>query len=59
MQITKDYLEKQLEILKGQREQHLANANAANGAIQTYENLLAYITIPEPSTEGTPPHEGS
>jgi hypothetical protein len=47
MKITKEYVQTQIENLKKQNEQHVANVNAVSGAIQVYEQLLSYLEIPE------------
>jgi hypothetical protein len=51
MQITKEYIQTQIDSIKKQQEQNLANANACIGAIQVYEQQLAYLDIPEPTPE--------
>ncbi len=59
MQITREYIQSQIDELKKQYDLHVANANAVNGAIQLRQQDLAYLELPEPACEGTPPHEGS
>lgn len=54
MQITKEYIEQQIAEMKRQKDQHLANANAAGGALQAYEQQLEYLNLLEQT-----PHEGS
>lgn len=49
MQITKEYLEKKLADLGNQKDQHLANANAAGGAIQVIQQQLEHLNTPEPA----------
>lgn len=53
MQVTKDYLQGQIDHLKKQHEQHIANANAVSGALQVYEQLMGYLETPEEKTEET------
>lgn len=43
MELTKDFLEKEISSLRQQEQQHLAAANAANGAIQAYQSILQYL----------------
>lgn len=47
MIITANYLNTQISDLKKQQEQHLANFNAVGGAVQVYEQLLAYLNLEE------------
>lgn len=47
--ITKEFLENEIETLKVQREQHLAAANAAGGAIEGFKYLIEQM---ENSLEG-------
>lgn len=55
MQITVEYINTQIAILKKQQEQHMANFNAVSGAIQVYEQELAYLNLPEEnSSQGEP-----
>lgn len=51
MQITKAYIQTQIDNLKKQHEQHIANVNAVSGAIQVYEQLMTYIDLPYPEPE--------
>lgn len=44
--ITKEFLENEIETLKVQREQHLAAANAAGGAIEGFKYLIQQIEEP-------------
>lgn len=55
MQITKEYVEQQIETLVRQKDQLLANANAVEGAIQVYRQLKDYLNLPEEPA----PHEGN
>lgn len=43
MNITREYLEQQIAQLQAQAAQHLASANAANGAIELARHLLAML----------------
>lgn len=54
MQITQQYIDAQIDNLKKQKDQHLANANACEGALTVYEQLSDYLKTP-PSEEN-PPH---
>lgn len=51
MQVTKEYVQNQLENLKKQHDSHIANANAASGGIQILEQLKVYLEQPEPVSE--------
>lgn len=48
MNITEEYLRGEIASLTRQRDQHQANANAAQGAILAYEDLLKRLLKPEP-----------
>jgi len=52
MQITKEYLTQQIESLKKQAEQVIADYNAIMGAIQANEQSIAYLEIPEKTVDG-------
>jgi hypothetical protein len=46
-EITRAQLEAQLAALRAQRDQAIANANAAAGGVQVIEGLLATLDTPE------------
>lgn len=54
MSITKEFLKEEISNLKKQREQALATAGAALGAIQAYEYLVTVINEEEKSSNETP-----
>lgn len=37
----------QINTLKKQHEQHIANANAVSGALQVHEQMMEYLDLPE------------
>ena len=40
MEITKEYLQEQIDISRKQRDQALADANAYSGAVQAFELMI-------------------
>ena len=48
MQITKEYLEKELKQTRIQQQQALANMATISGAVQRLEADLEYLNRPEP-----------
>lgn len=50
--ITKEFLENEIQTLQVQKEQHLAAANAAGGAIEGFKYLIEQIDELEESVVG-------
>lgn len=54
MEITKEYIEHQRAQFEAQRDQHMANAHASNGAMQACDQMLAYLEKDKPSGQDLP-----
>lgn len=54
MIITQAVLENKINQLRAMKDQHLANANAAQGAILLCQGLIADLQVPEVEDPPTP-----
>lgn len=50
--ITREFLENEIQTLEVQKEQHLAAANAAGGAIEGFKYLISQLEQPEQEVVG-------
>lgn len=59
MVLTKELLEKRIEIMEAQRQQFLANANACGGAVTMLRQLLTDLESEEPEEASDAKDEGA